>query len=318
MAKKPEAESSRLDDAARAGWLYYIAGNTQDEIAGKLGVSRQTAQRLVSLAVSERLIKVRLDHPIAECLELGEALRKKFALVHVDIVPSDPGSSSTTIGIAEAGAAEIERWLKKSEPIVLAVGTGRTLKAAIDQLPTMECPQHRIMSLTGNIGPDGSAAYYNVIFSMADAVKARHYPMPLPVLVSSIEERDLLHKQSLVQSTLQLGREADVAFVGIGELGADAPLCLDGFLDPEEMARLMEEGAAGEICGWMFDRDGKLLDGSINERVASVPLPPRETTTVIGLAKGKRKYLALLAALRGRMINGVITDEATARHLLSA
>jgi DNA-binding transcriptional regulator LsrR (DeoR family) len=316
MAKRMET-GGRLDDAARAGWLYYVAGRTQDEIASTMGISRQSAQRLVSLAVAERLIKVRLDHPIAQCLELGERLKAKFGLVHVDVVPSDPGSSSTTIGIAEAGAAEIERWLKRSEPIVLAVGTGRTLKAAIDQLPTMECPQHRIMSLTGNIGPDGSAAYYNVIFSMADAVKARHYPMPLPVLVSSIEERDLLHKQSLVQSTLQLGREADVAFVGIGELGADAPLCLDGFLDPQEMAQLMDEGAAGEICGWMFDRDGGLLKGSINERVASVPLPSRETTTVIGLAKGRRKYLAILSALRGRMINGLITDEATAQHLLS-
>ena len=55
---------TRLDDAARAGWLYYVAGNTQDEIAHKLGVSRQTAQRLVAMAVSERLVKVRLDHPI--------------------------------------------------------------------------------------------------------------------------------------------------------------------------------------------------------------------------------------------------------------
>ena len=79
-------------------------------------------------------------------------------------MPSDPGSSSTTVGIAEAGAAEIERWLKSTDPIILAIGTGRTLKAAIDQLPAMECPQHRIVSLTGNIGPDGSAAYYNVIF----------------------------------------------------------------------------------------------------------------------------------------------------------
>ena len=26
-------ETTRLDDAARAGWLYYVAGNTQDEIA---------------------------------------------------------------------------------------------------------------------------------------------------------------------------------------------------------------------------------------------------------------------------------------------
>jgi len=45
-------ERSRLDDAARAGWLYYIAGNTQDEIAKRLKFSRATAQRLVSLCLS--------------------------------------------------------------------------------------------------------------------------------------------------------------------------------------------------------------------------------------------------------------------------
>ena len=39
---------------------------------------------------------------------------------------------------------------------------------------------------------------------------------------------------------------------------------------------------------------------------------------VIGLAMGQRKYLAILSALKGRMINGLITDEATARYLLSA
>ena len=73
---KGEPDGDRLDDAARAGWLYYVAGNTQDEVAQKLGVSRQTAQRLVSMAVSERLIKVRLDHPIAHCMELAARLTK--------------------------------------------------------------------------------------------------------------------------------------------------------------------------------------------------------------------------------------------------
>lgn len=316
MARRAEA-NNKLDDAARAGWLYYVAGRTQDEIAATMGISRQSAQRLVSLAMAERLIKVRLDHPIAACLELGQRLREKYDLRHVDVVPSDPGSSSTTVGIAEAGAAEIERWLKSAEPLVLAIGTGRTLKAAIDQLPAMDCPQHRIVSLTGNIGLDGSAAYYNVIFSMADAVKARHFPMPLPVLVSSPEERELLHNQILVKSALQLGAEANVAFVGVGELGDKAPICEDGFLAKDEMLKLMNEGAAGEICGWMFDHDGKLLEGSINERVASVPLPSRETAAVIGMAKGERKQAALLAALKGRIINGLITDELTASFLLN-
>ncbi len=59
MARKSDHDGLRLDEAARAGWLYYVAGNTQDEIARKLGISRQAAQRLVSLAISERLIKVR-------------------------------------------------------------------------------------------------------------------------------------------------------------------------------------------------------------------------------------------------------------------
>src|SRR5262245_20339971 len=107
MTRKSENESTRLDDAARAGWLYYIAGNTQDEIAAKLGVSRQTAQRLVSLSISAKLIKVRLDHPIAHCLDLSTQLKEKYDLRLCEVVPSDPASNSTTLGVAEAAAAEL-------------------------------------------------------------------------------------------------------------------------------------------------------------------------------------------------------------------
>ncbi|MCM2473311.1 sugar-binding transcriptional regulator [Rhizobium sp. CG5] len=315
MARKA-GSNGRFDDAARAGWLYYVAGRTQDEIAAAMGISRQSAQRLVSLAVAEKLIKVRLDHPIAVCLELGEAVKRKYGLRQVEIVPSDPGSDSATTGLAEAGAAEIERWLKQPEPLILAIGTGRTLRAAVDQLPPMACPQHRIVSLTGNISPDGSAAYYNVIFSMADAIQARHFPMPLPVLVSSRAERDLLHQQALVIPTISLGAKADVTFVGIGEMDHQAPLEVDGFLQANEMEDLLAAGATGEICGWIFDADGQLLDNPVNERVASIALPSRDTSCVIGIAKGKRKYAAIRAAVKGRFVNALITDEDTARYLL--
>src|SRR5580692_5172083 len=72
--RRTETDARRLDEAARAGWLYYVASNTQEEIAIKLGVSRQSAQRLVSIAVSAGLVKVRVDHPIARCLDLARAL----------------------------------------------------------------------------------------------------------------------------------------------------------------------------------------------------------------------------------------------------
>src|SRR5271167_4063502 len=106
MGKNGDNETTRLDDAARAGWLYYVAGNTQDEIARKLGVSRQTAQRLVSLAMSERLIKVRLDHPIARCMELSAALRQRYDLFYCEVAPTDPTSTSAALGIAQLAAAE--------------------------------------------------------------------------------------------------------------------------------------------------------------------------------------------------------------------
>lgn len=307
----------RLDEAARAGWLYYVAGNTQDQIAGKLGVSRQTAQRLVSLAVSEGLIKVRVDHPIASCLDLAARLRSRFALDLVEVVPSDPDSSSTTLGVAAAAAAEIERRLRAVEPVVMAIGTGRTLKAAIEQLPPMECPQHKIVSLTGNIAPDGSAAFYNVIFTMADRIKARSFPMPLPAIASSPEERQMLHEQPLIRRTLALAAEADVTFVGIGDLGPGAPLYEDGFITEAELKALQKAGAVGEIVGWAFDRDGRLIEGITNDRVASAPIPSRERSLVIALAMGERKQPGILAAVTRRLVNGLITDERTAAALLS-
>ncbi|MCO4317061.1 sugar-binding transcriptional regulator [Phyllobacterium sp. 21LDTY02-6] len=314
---KPDVTSTRLDDAARAGWLYYVAGNTQDEIAVKLGISRQSAQRMVSLAVSEGLVKVRLDHPIAHCLDLAEQLKQRFDLKMAEVVPTDPASTSTTLGVADAAAAEMTRWLKSEAPIVLGIGTGRTLKAAIEQLSPIECPQHKVVSLTGNISPDGSAAYYNVIFNIADKIKARSFPMPLPVIASSPEERELLHSQAMIRSVLELAAQANVAFVGIGDLDDDAPLYIDGFISRDELLALRRAGAVCEITGRAYDRDGVPIAGLTNDRVASAPMPFHESAFVIAIAKGERKMPGIAAAIKGRLINGLITDEQTAERLLA-
>ena len=316
MAQRIDTSINRLDDAARAGWLYYVAGNTQEEIAAKLGISRQSAQRLVSLSVSEGLIKVRLDHPIGRCMDLAARLRSRFGLDHVEVVPSDPASQSTTIGVAGAAAAEIERWLKRTDPIVMAIGTGRTLKAAVEQLMPMDCPHHKVVSLTGNIAPDGSAAYYNVIFNVADAVKARSFPMPLPVIASSARERELLHAQPMIRETLALAAQAAVTFVGVGDIGPQAPLYLDGFITDAELKALQKAGAVGEICGWSFDADGRMIDGLTNDRVASAPIPSRENALVVAIAMGDRKLPGIRATLNRRLVNGIITDERTAEGLL--
>ena len=225
MARKSDHDGLRLDEAARAGWLYYVAGNTQDEIARKLGISRQAAQRLVSLAISERLIKVRLDHPIARCMELAAALKLRYDLSFCEVAPTDPASTSSTLGIAQVAAAELERWLRRSEPAIIGIGTGRTMRAVADQLPAMECPQHKLVALVGTTKTDGSASFYDVIIRVSDTVRAPHYPMPLPVIARSVEERELLTSLASVRSLFDLVERADVSFVGVGAVGDSAAWC---------------------------------------------------------------------------------------------
>jgi DNA-binding transcriptional regulator LsrR (DeoR family) len=313
---KHNGDGGRLDDAARAGWLYYVADNTQDEIARKLGVSRQSAQRLVSLAVSERLIKVRLDHPIARCMELAEELTNRFELVRCEIVPTDPETPHLLTGIAIAGAAEIERALRPDEGQIIAVGTGRVLRTCVEYLPTLNCPQHRIVSLLGNMMSDGSATPYNVVIRLADRVGARHYPMPLPVLARDEKERDILHSQTPVRNTLDLCDRATAIFVGIGNMDETAPMIKDGFISASEVAELREAGIVGEITSWPFDANGQVMNHGIGERVSSYKLKPATDRPVIGIASGLAKVIAIRAAMTGRLINGLISDELTAEKIL--
>lgn len=316
MASKSESDTNRLDDAARAGWLYYVVGDTQDEIARKLGVSRQSAQRLVSLAVSEQLIKFRLDHPIARCMELSQTIRERYDLRMCEVVPSDPAAPFSIAGIAEAGAAEMEKYLRSDEPKVIAFGTGRSLRASVEQLRPMDCPHHTAVSLLGNMMLDGSATAYNVIIRFAERINCRHFPMPIPPLARTAQEREMFQQQEPVRNILDIATKADVTFVGVGEIGEAAPLLVDGFITHDEIRALTAAGAVGEITSWVFDKNGDLLKGLTNDRVTSAPLRQNPDHLRCGIAAGRAKVKAIRAAMKGRLINGLITNEASAEQLL--
>lgn len=306
------------DDAARAGWLYYVGGMTQDQIATELGVSRQRAQRLVSRAVADGLIHVRLNHNIGSCLDLEAALQDRFGLSRCRVAPSIGAGADAARAIAPAAAAELERYLRLPEPQVIAFGTGRALRAMAEQFtPTGVAPHHRIVSLLGNIAPDGSATLFDVISRIAEKLQAPYYPMPVPVISDTPEERAFFMRLRPVQTVFDLAKRADVTFVGVGQMGRDAPLALDGFVTPEVLAELQAQGAAGEIGSWVYDTKGRYLDSPRNALVGGVRVEAGQSKPVIGIAAGPNKVRAIHAALLGKIINGLVTDEATARAILA-
>lgn len=214
----------KLDLAAHAAWLYYIADNNQEEIATKLGVSRQAAQRLVALAVSEKLIKFRLDYPLSHCIALAESLRDKFGLSTCEVVPSSDDSSGLLASLSHCGAIHLENYLMAKTPTIVALSSGRTLRAIVEQIPSMNQPQHKIVSIVGNLSHDGRAGRHEVVMHLCERTGASAYPAPTPVVATSVEERQLLQTQKSFVAIQALAAQARVTFVGIGTVAWNAPL----------------------------------------------------------------------------------------------
>ena len=312
-------QNNKLDLAARAAWLYYVSGNTQEEIAAKLNLSRPGAQRLIALAMDEGFVKVRINHPIAACMALAQDLRKRFDLTFCDVVPTDPdGPDEDLKSLAIAGSHQLEKFISRDQRIVIALGTGRTLRAAVDAMVKIDRPQHAFVSLAGNVARDGSTNPYDAVMHLTDKTGGKCFLLPAPVVADSAHHRDELVNQRLYRVVQEMATTADVAFIGIGRVAHDAPLHKDGFITDDEVDELLQEGAVGEMLGWTLDQNGALVPFSLNRRIASLALPSPPLHPTIAIAGGAVKARAILAVLNGRWLTGLITDEAAAKTILDA
>jgi DNA-binding transcriptional regulator LsrR (DeoR family) len=141
--------------------------------------------------------------------------------------------------------------------------------------------------------------------------------MPVPVISETAEERALFHRLKPVQAVVRLAETADVTFVGVGQMGDDAPLYKDGFVTRGQLIEMQTAGAAGEIVGAVFDTEGRYLETPLSDRMGGHRIEPGREVPVVGLASGASKIAAIRAALKGRILNGLVTDEKTADALLS-
>jgi DNA-binding transcriptional regulator LsrR (DeoR family) len=310
-------QEEKLEIAVRAAWLYYVAGNTQHEIAQKLHISRPTAQRLVALTVERGLVKVRVNHKVASCLELAVALRQRYNLLVCDVVPVNADSADQVLRkIAVAGAQVMESYLSEVQPKIIALSSGQTIKAVIGELNAPSRPHHRLLSLVGTIARDGSSNPYDAALQAAEKMGSKCFLLPAPLLADSPEERRQWCRHRLYRVVEELSTQADVAFVGIGDMRIGCPMHRDGFITKEEVMELVKAGAVGDNLGWAFSQTGELVRGSVQERVTSIQLRRPSKMPVIAFAGGEHKAQAVLGALRGQWINGLVTDETCAAMIL--
>jgi len=181
-------------------------------------------------------------------------------------------------------------------------------------VPMLGCLTHRMDLFDSNgLARDFALAY-----------GGRYLGLPAPAIVRSADHRRVAEDLPLVKDTLEALRGATIAITSVAPATHDTTAVRDGFVTPEELDRLVECGAVGEMCGWYFDEQGHAVTP---RDVQCFPIGMgldtiRDMVTegrglVIGIAGAdEARYRPVLAALQGRLVNVLATDHVTATRLL--
>jgi DNA-binding transcriptional regulator LsrR (DeoR family) len=103
----------------------------------------------------------------------------------------------------------------------------------------------------------------------------------------------------------------------LGSLESDLIYSRAGLVSAPEFAHLQAIGVVGDICGRFFDLEGRPLRSMFEQRVVGIELEDlRRAGVSIGVAGGEEKVAPLLGVLRGKHVNGIVTDEQTALEIL--
>ncbi|KAA8999261.1 transcriptional regulator LsrR [Affinibrenneria salicis] len=299
---------------ARIAWFYYHDGLTQGEIGQRLNLSRLKVSRLLEKGRQSGVIRVQINSRYKGCLELENALLQQFNLQQVRVLPALDEQNiglSTRLG---TGAAHMLMTLLQPQQL-LAVGFGEAAMSTLQHLSGFITSQQiRMVTLSGGVGP------YMTGIGQLDAACSVSI-IPAPLRASSSEVARILREERSVRDIMLAACAADIAVVGIGALGQrrDATILRSGYISEGEQLLFGRKGAVGDILGYFMRADGELAESmTIHQELIGLSLDElANIPVVIGVAGGAEKAEAIIAALAGRRVNALVTEEHAARSMLS-
>ncbi|CAL9674611.1 sugar-binding transcriptional regulator [Streptomyces sp. enrichment culture] len=314
----------RLRLLVRVARMYHERGMRQSEIADQLGLSQAGVSRLLRTAVQQGVVRTVVVAPPGIHSDTEDALAQRYGLTDAVIVeaadvPERPGLLPRALGAAAAGY--LETAFRPGD--VIGVSTwSETLLAAVDAMEgrSRAGAATTVVQLMGGMGDaQGQVRATRLTARLAELTGAVPLFVRAPGLVGSAQARLSLVRDPAVAEVDRAWQQVSVVLVGVGSVEPSPLLRLSGnAVADEELRRLRETGAVGDICQRFFDADGVHVDAGLGERTIGISVDQlRGAPRRIAVAGGARKYAAIRAALRGRWLTALVTDLGTAERLLA-
>ena len=333
LMQTSEPITTESDQLVRAAWLYYIGGNTQEQTAEILGVSRVKVARLLAEAREAGIVKISIEHRFAPMAEVEEAIRKHYGLDFCRATPPllsesvehpakmlPPGKLADEGPVARRAVAMVavdllRERMQVDEECVIGVGWGRTTAEIARILPAMRRPQAKFVSVMGSLTRNLAANLFEVVHHLAAKTGGEGHFLPVPFIANTVADRQILMSQRIVQETLALAEKANFYLISVGECDERAFLFENRYLSAQELNELRKAGAVGDTMGKFFNAQGDVVPSELNDRTLAIDLEALRKHEVILLCGGRSKLRPAEGILKTGFVNGLLIDGDSASQM---
>jgi len=308
------AGAEQIDVVIEIATWFYIHGWSQIQIARALGLDPSTVSRHLKRARDESIIHVEIRRPADQSLDLARALAEHLGIARAVVVPDSDLPLET---VASAAADHLDGLLRSGTH--LGISWGHTLAAVVRHVRPASVSGLRIAQLAGGLDESTSGIQGHELVRALGATYpgSRMRYLHAPAIVDNPDVAGVIMGDSTVSAALADAAASEVALVGIGSMDQEATLARGGHVTAEDLRRLREGGAVGNMNTRFFDAEGRPV-GDLEPRTIAVSWEQlRSIPTVIAVAAGEHKAAAIVGAARTGAVDVLVTDELAARRLLA-
>lgn len=297
---------------------YYHLDRTMSDLANELGLTRWQASRLLTEARETGLVRIDIVPHTPRMPGLESRIERAFGLKEAVVVPSNPEQDEALVLDAVArGAGQYLAGLGKIPAI--GISWGRTMSAIAQRLPPYWNDGVEVVLLNGSMNVRSAGPQTNNVAELfARAGRGLATLLPVPAIFGHAATKVALEQDPTIAAVMDFANRVPVLCFGIGAMVEDSVLIQSGYVSLDEHAELARKGAVGDILSRYIDAEGRIVDPALDARTIGISLDScRNRTLSIGVAAGRRKLPAILAAARARYVNVLVTDEMTAEAMLA-
>lgn len=297
--------------------LRYMENCSQSEIAKQLGLSTAKVNRVIKQAHDDGLVEITLRLPQERTHTLEQQLLDRFRLKTALIQPS--WSQDETVVMQQVAQSAGELLIETIKPSsVICISGGKTMSMIVEQLKPMHFPNVRVVPATGGVQGQHFTDVNYLASCLAQKLGGSSTQLHAPLFVDTEEQREVLMEMRSVKEVLDIARNADIALVGIGSVASETDSYYDlRSLSGQQLESQISRQCQGEVLAHLYDEQGVECAKQINNKLIGLDL--KELGNIehsIGVAATQSKVSAMLAALRGGLINGLVSDEETIATVL--